>query len=92
MKLPIILFATAFVVVLLNAEFAESKTAGAKGAGPATPASTSTSQAMYQCEARYAGPRGFLGRDRYAYIEACFKALTGMYPAQARENCTLRRC
>ncbi len=92
MKSPIIMSLTAFVVVALNAGFADAQAARAKRTGSAPIASTTTSQAMYQCQAQYAGTRGFLGRDRYVYIEACFKALTGKYPADAGENCTLRRC
>jgi hypothetical protein len=92
MKSPTILFLTASVVVLFNAGFADAQAARAKKASAAPTANMTTSLAMYQCQAQYAGPRGFLGRDRYVYIEACFKALTGKYPADARENCTLRRC
>ena len=91
MRLPMILFSAFVFAALVGAGVAESKTAGAKKASPSQTAST-TSQAMYECQALYAGPRGFLGRDRYGYIEGCFKAKTGMYPFQAHENCTLRRC
>ena len=92
MKLLMILFSAFFVAVLLDVGLAESKTAGAKKTSSSQTVSTTTSQAMYECEAQYAGPRGVLGSYRYGYIEGCFKALTGMYPFQAHENCTLRRC
>ena len=44
---------------------------------------------MDKCQALYGGFRGALGRDRYAYIERCFKDLTGKYPFQVNMNCTL---
>jgi hypothetical protein len=31
-----------------------------------------------------------VGGVRYAYIEACFKEKTGLYPAQANVNCIYR--
>ena len=92
MKLPMILFSAFFLAMLLDVRVAESKTAGARKTGPSDTISMTTSQAMYECEALYAGNRGHLARERYAYIERCFKGLTGMYPSQAHENCTLRRC
>jgi hypothetical protein len=92
MKLRMILFLAFFVAGLLDVGLAESKTAGAKKTSPSQTVGMTTSQAMYECEAQYAGPRGTLGNYRYGYIEGCFKALTGIYPFQAHENCTLRRC
>jgi hypothetical protein len=84
---PMTLFSAFLVAALVDAQLAASKTAEAiKGS------LSQTGQAMYYCQTLYAGARGALGRDRYAYIERCFKDLTGMYPAQAHENCTLRRC
>jgi hypothetical protein len=91
MKFLIILFSAFFVVALLDGAPAESK--AAKKENPSTTTGVMTSsQAMYECEARYAGNRGFLGRDRGGIIEQCFKALTGKYPFEVHENCTLRRC
>ncbi len=92
MKMPMILFSAFFVMALLNVRLAESKTVGAKKDSLSQTVSMTTNQAMHECEMLYGGSRGYLGRDRYAYIERCFKDLTGMYPSQARENCTLRRC
>jgi hypothetical protein len=92
MKLPMILFSAFFVAALLDAGVAESKTAGAKKTSSSQTVTTTTSRAMYECEAQYAGPRGVLGNYRYGLIEGCFKALTGMYPFQAHENCALRHC
>jgi hypothetical protein len=91
MKFPIILFSAFFVAAPLDVGLAQSK--AAKKESPSnTSGVMTTSQAMYECQARYAGNRGLLGRDRYAFIEGCFKSLTGRYPFEARENCTLRRC
>jgi hypothetical protein len=92
MKLRMILFSAFFVAALLDVGLAESRTAGGKKTSSSQTVTTTTSRAMYECEAQYAGPRGVLGNFRYGYIESCFKALTGMYPFQAHENCTLRHC
>jgi hypothetical protein len=94
MKFPIILFSASFIAAVLCVGLAESKTTRAKIASPSDTGvlSTPNSQAMYECEARYAGNRGFLGRDRGGFIEQCFKGLTGKYPFEVHENCTLRRC
>jgi hypothetical protein len=91
MKFSIILFSAFFVAALLDVGRAESKAAKREGPSNTTGVMTS-SQAMYECEARYAGNRGFLGRDRGGLIEQCFKSLTGKYPFEVHENCTLRRC
>jgi hypothetical protein len=48
--------------------------------------------AWTRCQSQYDGQRFFLGRDRYAYIEQCFHNETGMYPHQAKLNCTINRC
>jgi hypothetical protein len=48
--------------------------------------------AWYTCQSWYAGNRGFLAKDRYAYVEQCFKDKTGKYPGQVGMNCSLRRC
>jgi hypothetical protein len=48
--------------------------------------------AWYTCQSWYAGARGYLAKDRYAYIEQCFKEKTGKYPGQVGMNCVLRRC
>ena len=85
----IILLSTFSVLASFNAGFAE---AAAKKARPSQTASMTNSQAMYQCASQYAGYRGYLARDRYAYIEGCFKILTGKYPSEVGENCPLRRC
>jgi hypothetical protein len=89
-KSPVILLSMSFAVALLTAGVADA--ASAKRASSSQTASTSYSQAMYECASRYAGPRPGLGRDRYAYIERCFKDLTGKYPADVGEACPLRRC
>jgi hypothetical protein len=91
MKFPIILFSALFVIAVLDIGLAQSKAAKRENPSNTTAVATA-SQAMYECEARYAGNRGFLGRDRYGLIEQCFKALTGKYPFEVHENCTLRRC
>ena len=91
MRFPIILFSTVFVAALFDVGLAESKAAKKESPSSTTGVMT-TSQAMYECLSRYAGNRGFLGRDRYAFIEGCFKGLTGKYPFEVHENCTLRRC
>jgi hypothetical protein len=91
MKFPVILFSTFFVAALLDVGLAQSKTAKKESPSNATGVMTA-SQAMYECEARYAGNRGFLGRDRGGLIEQCFKGLTGKFPFEVHENCTLRRC
>jgi len=95
MKFAIILFSAFFVAALLDVGLAESK--AAKKDSPSNTASNTTgvatpSQAMYECQARYAGNRGLMGRDRGGLIEQCFKSLTGKYPFEVHENCTLRRC
>jgi hypothetical protein len=91
MKTPVILLSTSFAIALLAAGIADAASAK-KSSTSQTAGNTSYSQAMYQCTAQYAGPRPGLGRDRYAYIETCFKQLTGKYPADVGENCQLRRC
>ena len=89
MKFPIILFSAFFVAALLDVGLAESK--AAKKESPSDTAGVMTaSQAMYECQARYAGNRGMLGRDRYGIIEQCFKGLTGKFPFEVHQNCTLR--
>jgi hypothetical protein len=91
MKFLIILFSALFAAALFDAGPAVSKAAKKESPSKTTGLMT-PSQAMYECESQYAGPRGFLGRDRYGFIEGCFKALTGKYPFEVHENCTLRRC
>jgi len=56
------------------------------------PLQQSYEQTWYTCQARYAGGRGFLAKDRWAYIEQCFHDATGKYPGQLGLNCYLRRC
>jgi hypothetical protein len=68
MKLPMILFLAFFIAALLDVGPAESKTAGAKKTSPSQTVGTTASQAMYECEAQYAGPRGTLGNYRYGYM------------------------
>jgi hypothetical protein len=48
-------------------------------------------KAMEECKSQYGGRRFGLGRDRYAYIEQCFKMATGSYPFQVNANCSMRR-
>jgi hypothetical protein len=88
MKTPVILLSMFFVLGSVSTGFS----AAAKKTNPTQAASTSYSQAMYQCASQYAGNRGYLGRDRGGYIEACFKSLTGKWPADVGQNCPLRRC
>jgi CHASE3 domain sensor protein len=96
MKAPAILLSTSFALALLMAGVADA--ASAKRASSSQTAqntqasSTNYNQAMYQCASQYAGNRGYLGRDRGGYIETCFKALTGKFPADVGQNCPLRRC
>jgi hypothetical protein len=64
---------------------------------PAAAQGTQGTQGAYEeawtaCQAQFAGNRGFLGRDRYAYIEQCFHDKTGKFPGQVGMNCQLRRC
>jgi len=47
-------------------------------------------KAMEECKSQYGGRRFWLGRDRYAYIETCFKMLTGSYPFQVNVNCSMK--
>jgi hypothetical protein len=89
MKSPIILLSTFVGLALVSAGFAEAAT---KKTDPSQTAGTNYSQAMYQCTAQYAGNRSAVNSYRYAYIEGCFKALTGKYPADVGQSCQLRRC
>jgi hypothetical protein len=91
MKTPVILLSTSFVFALLAAGVAGAASAK-KASSTQTAANTSYSQAMYECASRYAGNRGYLGRDRGGFIDMCFKSLTGKYPADVGQNCPLRRC
>jgi hypothetical protein len=95
MKLSV-LFPALCLVPLLAAGPAESKTNHHKRTNPqvasAATASTSGSAAMNQCMSYYAGNRGYLGKDRYVYIEECVRQLTGHTPADLQVNCTLRKC
>jgi hypothetical protein len=84
MKLPIILFSAFFLAALFDVGLAVSKTTS-----PRQPANATHRQAMDECTERHGGFRGHLSRDRYAFIEPCFKEKTGMYPFQARVNCVL---
>jgi len=73
-----------FVADLVNAASKDKqKTDAAQG---------SYEDAWYTCQARYAGSRGSLAKDRYVYIEQCFKEKTGKYPGEVGMNCYLRRC
>jgi hypothetical protein len=93
MKSPVILLSASFAVALLVAGVADAASAKKSSSSQtAQNASTNYNQAMYECASRYAGPRGYLGRDRGGYIETCFKELTGKYPADVGVNCPLRRC
>jgi hypothetical protein len=91
MKFSIILLSAFCVAALLDVGMAQSK--AAKRESPSnTSGVMTTSQAMYECQAWYAGNRGLMGRDRGGIIEQCFKGLTGKFPFEVHENCTLRRC
>lgn len=91
MKFAIILLSAFFVATLFNVGLAISQTAATKRADPSQTVSARHKQAMDECKERYGGgiARGHLARDRYAFIEACFKQLTGMYPFQANVNCVI---
>jgi hypothetical protein len=85
------------LALLITAGVAEAKTKTTKSKAGATTASAQAAggthkSAMAECEAQYGGQRFFLGRDRYAYIEQCFKSATGMYPHQANMNCSVKGC
>ena len=84
MKLPMTLFAACFVASLFDVGLAASQTVR-----PSQTASAARQQTMEECKARYGRglARCHLARDRYAYIDACFKELTGKYPFQADVNC-----
>jgi hypothetical protein len=84
MKLPIMLFSACLVASLFDVGPALSQTPR-----PSPAESASHRQAMDKCQELYGGWRGAMGRDRYAYIERCFKDLTGKYPSQVNMNCTL---
>jgi hypothetical protein len=93
MKLPTILSLACFVVALFDVGLGMSQTAR-----PSRAVSAARQQAMEECKARYGGsgpqehggPRGRVAAFRYAYIEACFKEKTGLYPFQANVNCIYR--
>jgi hypothetical protein len=92
MKLPTILSLACFVVALFDVGLAMSQTARTSRTVSAA------QQAMEECKARYGGwgpqergsSRGRVAGLRYAYIEACFKEKTGLYPFQAKVNCIYR--
>jgi hypothetical protein len=79
----LMMFST-FVALLFDGALALSQTAR-----PSQAESAAHRQAMDKCQELYGGFRGALGRDRYAYIERCFKDLTGKYPFEVNINCTL---
>jgi hypothetical protein len=83
-KLSITLFSACFVASLFDVGLALSQTARLSQA-----ASAAHRQAMDKCQELDGGWRGAMGRDRYAYIERCFKDLTGKYPSQVNMNCTV---
>lgn len=83
MKVHGMLFSACFIASLLNGGLAVSQTAR-----PSQTASATHKQAMEECLKLYGGWRGWLGRDRYAYIERCFKDSTGKYPFEVGMNCT----
>lgn len=89
MKSVGVAFAAVAVASLL---VANSVNAASKDTQKIGTTQSSHQDAMYSCEAMYAGPRGFLGKDRYAFIERCFKDKTGKYPFEVNQNCSLRRC
>jgi hypothetical protein len=84
MKSLRILLSACFVASLFDVGLALSQTAR-----PSQDTSAAYRQAMAKCQELYGGWRGALGRDRYAYIERCFKDLTGKYPSEVNVNCTL---
>ena len=84
MKSLMILFSACFVASLFDAGLALSQTTR-----PSQDTSAAHRQAMDKCQELYGGWRGAMGRDRYAYIERCFKDLTGKYPSQVNMNCTV---
>jgi hypothetical protein len=95
MKLQLVLLSTLLVVPLLDAKPVEAKTKHVRAhpvVASNAPAGRDYQSVMAECEGMYAGNRGYLGRDRYVYIEQCFKNITGKSPADLQVNCTLRRC
>jgi len=95
MKLHLVLLSTLLMAPLVDANPVEAKTRNVL-VRPAL-ASNATESSVYQsamreCEGFYGGQRFLLGRDRYAYIEQCFKIKTGKTPSELQINCTLRRC
>ena len=80
------------LAILLSAATQLVGVAISQTARPSQAASAAHLQAMEECKARYGGGsrRGWLARDRYAFIEVCFKELTGKYPFQANVNCLYR--
>jgi hypothetical protein len=94
MKLSV-LFPALCLVPLLAAGPAESKSSQKRPnaqVASVTTANASGIAAMNECQARYAGNRGYLGKDRYAYIEGCVRQMTGRTPADMQLNCALRKC
>jgi hypothetical protein len=85
------------LALLITAGVAEAKTKTIKSRASGEAASAQApggahKNAMAECESQYGGRRPFLERDRYAYIEQCFKSATGMYPHQAKMNCSVKNC
>lgn len=80
-----------------NAAYAQHTDRPAEVGFSTSSSKSGSTQAEYQnvmtmCETFYGGRRGHLGRDRYAYIEQCFKHETGLYPFQLNLNCKIRQC
>ena len=94
MKKVSLKFAATVLVSLLVAHSvnAASINAASKDKRKTDATQESYEDAWYTCQSWYAGARGFLAKDRYAYIEQCFKDKTGKYPGQVGMNCSLRRC
>jgi hypothetical protein len=92
MKLASVGFAAAVLVSLSGADSIDAAPRDKPKTDAAQGAQASYQDAWYTCQSWYAGARGFLAKDRYAYIEQCFKDKTGKYPGQVGMNCVLRRC
>jgi len=89
MKSVIIAFVGAALASSLNAQ---PVNAAPKDGQRTNTGQTSNEEAMRTCEEMYTGNHGLASRDRYAYIERCFRGKTGKYPFQSQMNCSLRRC
>ena len=92
MKFAVIVIFISLAVSLSDGRAAGSPKSIGREAVVSQKADSAELSAWADCQRNYGGRRGFLGRDRYAFIEQCFKLKTGKYPAQLQLNCKLRGC